>query len=76
MAPPKSTKAKVAVTQLEPEWLDLEASVKKTCKYIEEAAKNGAEIVAFAEAFIPGYPAWIWYYHSLPLLQINADTDA
>ncbi|KAF4627417.1 hypothetical protein G7Y89_g10738 [Cudoniella acicularis] len=55
-----NTKAKVAATQLEPEWLDLEASVQKTCKYIEEAAKNGAELVAFAEAFIPGYPAWIW----------------
>ncbi|KAH8687931.1 carbon-nitrogen hydrolase [Tricladium varicosporioides] len=55
-----NTKAKVAVTQLEPEWLDLEASVQKTCKYIEEAAKNGAKLVTFAEVFIPGYPAWIW----------------
>ncbi|TID22297.1 carbon-nitrogen hydrolase [Venturia nashicola] len=51
---------KVAVTQLEPEWLNLQASVEKTCKYITEAASNGAKLVAFAEAFIPGYPAWIW----------------
>jgi nitrilase len=55
-----SAKVKVAVAQLEPEWLDLDASVAKTCKYIAEAAENGAELVAFAEAFIPGYPAWIW----------------
>jgi predicted amidohydrolase len=56
-----SAKVRVAVTQLEPEWLDLQASVEKTCKYIAEAAQNGAQLVAFAEAFIPGYPAWIWY---------------
>jgi nitrilase len=60
MSQPKPTKVKVAVTQLEPEWLDLSASVQKTCKYIEEAAQNGAELISFAEAFIPGYPAWIW----------------
>jgi nitrilase len=54
------SKVKVAVTQLEPEWLNLQASVEKTCKYITEAASNGAKLVSFAEAFIPGYPAWIW----------------
>lgn len=58
MAP--DSKVKVAVTQLEPEWLNLQASVAKTCKYIAEAAANGAKLVSFAEAFIPGYPAWIW----------------
>src|SRR3954466_7926943 len=58
--PPKSSKVRVAVTQLEPEWLNLQASVAKACKYIEEAANNGAKLVSFAEAFIPGYPAWIW----------------
>lgn len=52
---------RVAVSQHEPEWIDLQASVKKTCAIITEAAKNGAELVTFAEAFIPGYPAWIWY---------------
>ncbi|KAJ4177151.1 hypothetical protein NW759_017462 [Fusarium solani] len=50
---------RVAVAQIEPEWLDLQASVEKTCTVIAEAAKNGAQIVAFAEAHIPGYPAWI-----------------
>lgn len=57
--PDKST-VRVAVTQHEPEWLDLQRSVEKTCKIIEEAAAGGAELVTFAEAFIPGYPAWIW----------------
>lgn len=51
---------KVAVSQHEPEWLDLKKSVEKACSIIEEAAQGGAELVTFAEAFIPGYPAWIW----------------
>ncbi|KAL1623519.1 hypothetical protein SLS54_004509 [Diplodia seriata] len=51
---------KVAVTQAEPEWLDLEKAVQKTCALIEEAAANGAKLVAFPECWITGYPAWIW----------------
>ena len=51
---------RVAVTQLEPEWLDLQGSVKKACKYIAEAAKNGAKLISFPEVFLPGYPTWIW----------------
>jgi nitrilase len=54
------TTVRVAVTQAEPEWLDLPESVTKTCKLIEEAAKGGAQLVAFPECWIPGYPAWIW----------------
>ncbi|KAI1455990.1 carbon-nitrogen hydrolase [Annulohypoxylon moriforme] len=51
---------RVAVIQSEPVWLDLAGSVKKAIELIKEAAKGGAKIVAFAEAWIPGYPAWIW----------------
>ncbi|KAJ4369880.1 hypothetical protein N0V83_005644 [Neocucurbitaria cava] len=51
---------KVAVTQHEPVWFDLEATVDKTCRLIEEAASNGAKLVAFPEVWITGYPAWIW----------------
>jgi nitrilase len=58
MATPKTVR--VAVTQAEPEWLDLAASVTKTCKLIEEAAAQKAQLVAFPECWIPGYPCWIW----------------
>ncbi|KAA8575037.1 hypothetical protein MFRU_002g03350 [Monilinia fructicola] len=51
---------RVAVTQAAPEWLDLEKTVEKTCRLIEEAATNGAKLVTFPECWIPGYPAWIW----------------
>ncbi|KAJ5209350.1 hypothetical protein N7449_003729 [Penicillium cf. viridicatum] len=51
---------RVAVTQAEPEWLDLTAGVVKTCNLIVKAAQNGAKLIAFPECWIPGYPCWIW----------------
>lgn len=57
---PKTSTVKVAVTQHEPAWLDLEAGTKKTVDIIKEAAAAGAKLVAFPECWIPGYPAWIW----------------
>ena len=56
-----ATTIRVAVTQAEPVYLNLEESVKKACDLIAEAAKNGAKLVAFSECWVPGYPAWIWY---------------
>ncbi|GIZ46291.1 hypothetical protein CKM354_000942100 [Cercospora kikuchii] len=51
---------RVAVTQHEPVWLDLEGTVQKTIAIIKEAAEAEAKLVAFPECWIPGYPAWIW----------------
>ncbi|KAB5535375.1 carbon-nitrogen hydrolase [Coniochaeta sp. 2T2.1] len=55
-----ATSIKVAVTQAEPVWLDLQASIKKAISLVHEAASNGAKIVAFSETWAPGYPAWCW----------------
>ncbi|GEA32818.1 MULTISPECIES: carbon-nitrogen hydrolase family protein [Clostridium] len=54
-------KFKAAAVQAAPVYLDLERTVEKTCSLIDEAASNGAKLVAFPEAFIPGYPWWIWF---------------
>ena len=48
-------KYKVAAVQAAPAWLDLDASIAKTIALIEEAAAKGAKLIAFPEAFIPGY---------------------
>ncbi|WP_318246851.1 nitrilase-related carbon-nitrogen hydrolase [Bacillus norwichensis] len=43
-----------------PVCLELGATVEKTCTMIEVAANNGAKLVGFAEAFISGYPWWVF----------------
>jgi hypothetical protein len=51
---------RVAAVQAEPAWFDLEAGVKKVIQLIRDAASHDAQIIAFPEAFIPGYPMRIW----------------
>lgn len=51
---------KVAIVQHAPRLLDREATLQLAADFIAEAAQAGAELVVFPEAFVPGYPAWIW----------------
>ncbi|KAI0201357.1 aliphatic nitrilase [Astrocystis sublimbata] len=51
---------RVAVTQAEPQWLDLNAAVAKMVALIEETAGGGAQLIAFPEVWITGYPTWLW----------------
>jgi aliphatic nitrilase len=51
---------KAAAIQAEPVWLDADATIDKSIALIEEAARAGADLVAFPETFIPGYPWWLW----------------
>ncbi|WP_417532776.1 carbon-nitrogen hydrolase family protein [Marinobacterium stanieri] len=53
-------KYKVAAVQAAPVYLDIDATVDKTIHLVEEAAKEGAKLIAFPETWIPGYPWWIW----------------
>ena len=51
---------KVAAAQISPVFLDKNQTVEKACLTIREAANNGAKLIVFPEAFIPGYPDWVW----------------
>lgn len=53
-------KYKVAVVQAAPVWLDLDATVDKCIRLIDEAAEKHCKLIAFPETFIPGYPWHIW----------------
>ncbi len=51
---------KVAVVQKPPVLLDKKKTISATVSFIGEAAAAGASLIVFPEAYIPGYPAWIW----------------
>jgi len=50
----------VAAAQLSPAFLDRDATVERAVAAIHEAAARGARLIVFPEAFIPGYPLWVW----------------
>lgn len=49
---------KIAAAHVAPVFLDLKATVAKACSLIEEAARNGAQLIAFPETYIPAFPVW------------------
>lgn len=51
---------KVAIVQESPILLDRDKTIEMAVGLVHKAAIGGAELVVFPEAFISGYPAWIW----------------
>jgi len=51
---------KVAAVQAAPVLLDRDETIAKVVALAEKAAAEGARLVAFPEAFVPGYPDWVW----------------
>ncbi|HET6318046.1 MAG TPA: carbon-nitrogen hydrolase family protein [Chloroflexota bacterium] len=47
---------RAAVVQATPVLLDRDATCRKACQLIEQAAEQGARLILFPEAFIPAYP--------------------
>ena len=55
-----SRTVKIAAAQASPHFLNRQKTVEKACDLISQAGKNGAELIVFPEAFIAGYPDWVW----------------
>ncbi|MCT8997406.1 carbon-nitrogen hydrolase family protein [Chelativorans intermedius] len=51
---------KIAVIQKPPVLLDRGKTIEAVLASVEEAVRAGASLLIFPEAYIPGYPTWIW----------------
>lgn len=49
----------VGLAQIAPVWLKRQETLEKICAYVETAAKQNCQLVAFGEALLPGYPFWL-----------------
>jgi aliphatic nitrilase len=78
-------KFKAATVQTAPVFMDVERTVDKVISLIQEAAQNGAQLIAFPEVFISGYPYWNWimtpiqgskWYETLYRNSVSVDSPA
>lgn len=53
-------KVRMAVIQQPPVLLDRQATLAAALELLHGAADRGARLVVFPEAYVPGYPVWIW----------------
>jgi aliphatic nitrilase len=49
---------KVAAAHVAPIFLELGATIEKTCSIVSEAAAHDAQLVAFPETYISAFPVW------------------
>ncbi|MQQ10560.1 carbon-nitrogen hydrolase family protein [Epibacterium sp. SM1979] len=49
---------RAAAAHIAPVYLDAHASAEKAVSAIAEAAQAGANVIAFSEAYLPGFPIW------------------
>ena len=50
---------KLALPQLQSEWLNRDAGLERVIETIAAAKKENADLIVFAEGFVPGYPFWL-----------------
>ena len=62
----------VAAVQAAPVFLNRDATIDKACTLIATAARAGAKLIVFPEAFVPGYPDWVWSVPPRERQAINA----
>lgn len=58
-SPAAADTLKVALAQIAPVWLQRDATVAKVADTVRRAASEGAQLVCFGEALVPGYPFWV-----------------
>lgn len=69
-------KSRVAVIQKPPVLLDREKTIEAMLASMDEAVASGASLLVFPEAFVPGYPTWIWRLRPGGDMALSADIHA
>src|SRR5258706_15727416 len=67
---------KLAVIPKPPVLLDRAKTLETALKSIAEATGEGASLLIFPEAYIPGYPAWIWRLKPGGDMQLSSEIHA
>ncbi|MBT8091842.1 MAG: carbon-nitrogen hydrolase family protein, partial [Gammaproteobacteria bacterium] len=67
---------KIAVIQKPPVLLDRQRTIERALDSIDEAVAEGASLLVFPEAYIPGYPTWIWRLRPGGDMALSADIHA
>ena len=68
--------SRIAIVQRAPVFLDRAATLARAVEAVDEAAGAGAGLIVFPEAFIPGYPAWIWRLRPGPDMALTEQLHA
>jgi len=63
---------RVAAAQVSPFFLDKAKTVDKACSVIKQAGAAGAKLIVFPEAYIAGYPDWIWLLPNSKSAELNS----
>lgn len=53
---------RLAAVQAPPVFLDREASIDRAVEYIDQAGRQGIDLVVFPEGFVPAHPVW-YHFH-------------
>lgn len=51
---------KIAVVQQPPVYLDKARSIERAVELMAQAAEEGSRLIVFPEAWLPGYPTFVW----------------
>lgn len=57
-------RVRLAAVQAAPYLFDRDRTVELACSLIEEAGRDGAQLVGFPENFVPGHPYWHQFYNA------------
>ena len=67
---------RIAVVQRPPVLLDGPGTIAAAVEQVHEVAAAGARLVVFPEAYVPGYPVWIWHLRPGPDYALTSQIHA